>query len=147
MARKILGVIAGYIAMAAFVFILFTLLYLILGTEGAFVPGSYRVSGTWLVLSIVLSFIAAVTGGYICTVIAKNRKTVFILAGIVFVLGLILAIPSLGEYGEAVDMTRNSSLSNMEAMQNAKQPDAVLLLNPVIGALGVLLGARLWKEK
>ncbi len=147
MGRKILGVIVGYISMAAFVFISFTILYLILGTEGSFEPGSYRISATWLFASIILSIIAAVLGGYICTLIAKNKKTAFVLAGIVLVLGLVLAIPSLGGYSEVSELVRDGSLSNMEAMQNAKQPDAILLLNPVIGAIGILLGARLWKDK
>jgi hypothetical protein len=31
----------------------------------------------------------------------------------------------------------------MEAMQNAKQPAWIVLLNPLLGAAGVLVGARL----
>jgi hypothetical protein len=36
MVRNISGVVAGYLAMFAFVFTSFTALYFILGTEGAF---------------------------------------------------------------------------------------------------------------
>lgn len=46
MARKIIGVIVGYIAMAAAIFITFTLLYLILGAEGSFQPGNFQASTT-----------------------------------------------------------------------------------------------------
>jgi len=35
----------------------------------------------------------------------------------------------------------------MTAMQNAKQPPVVLILNPIIGAIGVIAGSRLKKNK
>jgi hypothetical protein len=35
----------------------------------------------------------------------------------------------------------------MEAMQNAKQPAYMLILNPIIGALGVFAGSKLKKGK
>ncbi len=93
MLRKIIGVVAGYVAMAVLIFILFTVLYLILGADGAFQPGNYQASGTWLVLSFILGLIAAVVGGFVCVLIAKDKKAALWLAGLVLVLGLILAIP------------------------------------------------------
>lgn len=147
MARNIIGVIVGYVAMAAFVFISFTVLYLILGTEGSFQPGSYHVSDVWLVLSLILSFAAALIGGYVCMLIAKNKKAAMWFAGIVFVLGLILAIPQLNVSDEEMNKVRTGDVSNFEAMQNAKQPALILLLNPLIGAFGVWAGSRMWKLK
>lgn len=147
MGRKILGVIVGYIAMALSVFILFTILYLILGTEGSFMPDSFQVSTVWLIASIVLSLIAAVLGGYVCTWIAKNNKPALILAGLVLVLGIIMALPKLTAPADQTTKIRSSELSNMEAMQQAEQPTALLILNPVIGAFGIFMGARLRKEK
>jgi hypothetical protein len=141
MARNIIGVIVGYVAMAAFIFISFTILYLILGTEGSFQPGSFEVSTTWLILSIVLGFIAAVVGGYVCVLIAKNKKAAMWLAGIVFVLGIILAIPQFND--EKADLVREGELSNTEAMENAVQPEISLILNPILGALGVLAGSKM----
>ena len=72
MVRKILGVIAGYLAMAAFVFLTFSILYALLGAENTFEPGSYKVSSTWLVLSIILGLIAAIIGGYICILVSRS---------------------------------------------------------------------------
>jgi hypothetical protein len=147
MVRKIIGVIAGYIAMAAFVFITFTILYMILGAEGSFKPGSYQVSTTWIILSIILGLIAALVGGLVCVLIAKDRKVVYWLAGIVFVLGIILAVPQLSVSEEELNKVREENIDNMEAMQNAKQPPLTLILNPIIGAIGVIAGSRLKKEK
>jgi hypothetical protein len=146
MTRKVLGVIVGYIAMVAFVFITYTLLYLILGAEGAFEPKSYHVSFIWILLSIILSFLAAVAGGYICMLIAKDKKSSIIFAAIVFVLGLIFAIPKLGGYDAIKDQIRESTLSNMEAMNMAAQPDFILLLTPIIGAVGVVMGSKIKKK-
>lgn len=147
MARNIISVIAGYVAMAAFVFISFTVLYLILGTEGSFQPASYQVSTAWLVFSFILGFIGALIGGCICALIAKNNKAALWLAGIVFVLGLILALPQLNVPEEEMNTIREGDVSNMEAMQNAKQPDIALILNPFIGAIGVWAGSRMRKQK
>ena len=147
MARKIIGVIVGYVAMAAFVFLSFTILYLILGTEGSFQPGSYQVSTTWLVLSFILGFIGALIGGYICALIAKNNKAAIWLAGIVLALGLIIAIPQLNVSEEEMNKIREGDVPNMEAMQNAKQPALALILNPFIGAIGIWAGSRMWKPK
>jgi hypothetical protein len=147
MLRKIIGVVAGYIAMAAFIFILFTTLYLILGADGAFQPGNYQASTVWLVLSTILGLIAAVIGGLICVIIAKDHKVALWLAGLVIVLGIILAIPSLNVSEAETNKVREGNVDNMEAMQNAKQPPISLILNPIIGAIGVIAGSRLKKNK
>ena len=147
MARKIIGVIVGYIAMAVFVFATFTTLYLILGAEGSFQPGTYQVSKTWLIFSIILGFIAAVIGGLVCVAIAKDHQAAIWLAGLVLVLGIILAIPSLNVPEEEMNKVREGNVDNMEAMQNAKQPPVALILNPIIGAIGVIAGSRLKKNK
>ena len=146
MTRKILGVIIGYIAIAAFMFLTFTTLYLILGTEGAFEPSSFHVSVSWISFSIILTFLAALVGGYVCLIISKDKKTVMILAAIVFVLGIIFAIPKLGGYNEIKNQVRESTLSNMEAMNMAAQPDFILLLTPIVGAAGVVMGFRFKKK-
>jgi hypothetical protein len=143
MARKIIGVIAGYVTMFVFVFLSFTILFLIIGPDGAFQSGSYQVSTTWLILSFVLGLIAAILGGLVCVLIAKERKIALWLAGIVLVLGFLLAIPALGEAESHT--VREGNVDNMDAMQNAKQPPITLILNPIIGAIGVLAGSRLKK--
>lgn len=142
-----MGVIVGYVEMIAFVFISFSVLYLILGTEGSFEPGTYEVSPAWIVMSIILGLIAAALGGYFCTLIARSKKPAIVLAGIVWLLSIIMAIPSLGATEEGIIKKRSTDVSNEEAMQNAKQPVALLLLNPFIGALGVLGGSKLHKNK
>lgn len=147
MVRNILGVVLGYVAIFIFVFITFTVLYFILGADGSFEPGTYEVSFIWIVLSFILGLVAAVLGGYICVLISKNQKTALVLAGFVLVLGLVMAIPALGDTTNEVQEMRSADVPNMEAMQKAKQPAIMLLLNPIIGALGVFAGSKLRKEE
>ncbi len=146
MARKIIGVIVGYIGMAAFVFITFSVTYLVLGTEGAFQAGYYYydVSSAWIVASIVLGFIAAILGGFLCQLIGGSFRASMVLAGIVLVLGIAMAIPSLSQEGS---VPRSGSVDTMEAMSNAYQPPWVASLNPLIGAVGVVLGSRMKRER
>lgn len=147
MVRNILGVVLGYVAMFAFVFISFTVLYLILGADGSFESGTYEVSIVWIIISFILGLAAAVLGGYLCVLISKNNKAVLVLAAIVLIFGIAMAIPALGESADDVYEMRKNDVSNMEAMQNAKQPAYMLILNPIIGALGVFAGSKLKKGK
>lgn len=147
MVRNILGVVLGYVVMFAFVFITFTGLYFLLGADGAFQPDTYEVSLVWIIISFLLGLVAALLGGYLCTLISKNQKATMVLAGIVLVLGIIMAVPALSDSSNEVHEMRTADVPNMEAMQKAKQPPLVALLNPIIGAIGVFAGSKLRKEE
>ena len=54
-----------------------------------------------------------------------------------------MALPVLSESVDEVYEMRSADVPNFEAMQKAKQPPLVALLNPIIGALGVFAGSRL----
>lgn len=147
MGKKILAIIAGYFAMAISVFLSFTFLYFLLGSEGSFAENSYRVSIIWVLLSIVISITAAILGGYVCQWISKNSNTSLLLAVIVLVLGIILAFPALTTTNEYAHQPRTEEVGNLEAMQRAQQPPFILILNPIIGAVGVYFGSQLKREK
>lgn len=140
MGRLIGSVVVGYIVMFVVVFVTFSAAYLGLGTERSFQPGSYEVSMLWNVLSIVLGFIAAVIGGMVCIRIAKDPRGPKWLAGLVLVLGIALAVPTLRQAPPSEP--RTAEVPNLEAMGKARQPPWVALLNPVIGVIGVLVGGR-----
>jgi hypothetical protein len=144
MLRAVLGVIIGYVAMFILVAVSFTIAYMIMGTEGAFREGSFEVTRSWIVLSIIVGIVAALLGGVVCAVIARRgSKAPMVLALLVLILGLLMAIPAMMPAGEEQPATREGDLSNFEAMQQARQPVWIALLNPVIGAAGILLGAAL----
>ncbi len=138
MLRTIGGVILGFVTMAVIVFVSLTVAYLAMGADGAFKPGGYEVTSAWLVVMFFVSFAAAVAGGLVASLVGRNAKVVLGLAGLVFVLGLLSAIPSLAA-AKGEPKVRTGQVSNSEAMMNAKQPPWVALLMPVIGVAGVLL--------
>lgn len=141
MLRSIGAVIGGYVVMFVLVFVTFSGLYLAIGADGAFEPGTYDVSMMWIVTSIVLSILAALAGGYVCESISRGGKAAVGLAILVAVLGLVAAIPPLT--APPSNEARTADVPNMEAMMKAKAPAWAALLNPFIGAAGALAGAKL----
>jgi peptidoglycan/LPS O-acetylase OafA/YrhL len=142
MVRGIVGVIVGYVVMALVVFLTFTLAYLAMGANHAFKPGVFDPSLRWIVISFFLAFIAALVGGYVCAAIAKTKRAAQVLAGIIVVLGILIAIPALRS-NDTRPNVRMGDVPNMEAMQKARTPGWVALMNPLIGAVGVMVGAGL----
>ena len=138
------AVVAGYAVMALIVFVSFSLAFLALGAERTFQPGSYAVTTTWVVVSFVLGFVAAVAGGLVCGLIARADTAPRVLAALVIVLGLAMAVPAVTS--PPAPPTRGPAVSNTEAMMNAREPLWMALANPFLGAFGVLLGAHLRNE-
>ena len=141
--RVVLAVIAGYAAMFIGVFSMLTLAYALLKADGAFKAGSFEVSTAWLMISFVVGFVAAVVGGLVAGRIAPV-KAPKILAGVVLVLGLVMGMVTINsDQWKAPPVPRIGEVSNADAMNNAKQPALTLFLNPILGAVGVMVGASL----
>jgi len=145
MLRAVLSVIAGYLAMSAIVFVTLTLAYVMLGAAGSFKGSSYDVSGTWVAIMFVVGLIAGIIGGVLCAVIAQRTTAPMALAALVFVLGMVMAVPVLTSE-KVQPTTRPAEVGPMDAMQNANQPAMIALAHPFIGAIGVLIGARLVRK-
>jgi vacuolar-type H+-ATPase subunit I/STV1 len=142
MLKNVLAIVAGYFAMAFAVFLSFTVLYLAIGADGAFEPGTYQVSMLWIVVSTVLSFAAAFIGGTVCARIATVDRAPVALAAIVLGLGLVMALPALNPADDTRPTVRTEAVGNLDAMTNARQPTWIAFANPLIGAVGVMAGAR-----
>ena len=89
MMRAILSVVVGYVVMFLAIFLLFSGLYLVLGQERSFQPGSYEPSALWTAVSFGLGAGAAVLGGYVSAAIARTPTPPKVLAGVVLVIGLL----------------------------------------------------------
>lgn len=144
MLRKIVGVVVGYLVYFVAVFCTFTALYLAVGANGAFRPGSYETSMLWNCAVLVLTLIAAIVGGYVCVWIARSAGAVKGLAVFMVVIGLLFEIPAFMASSEPAK-ERTAEVGNLEAMGSAKMPIWIMLLNPVIGVAGVMIGGRLKK--
>jgi hypothetical protein len=113
-----------------------------MGANGAFKPGVFDPSLLWIGVTFFLGFLAALVGGYTCLAIAKTKRAAQVLAGLVLLLGILVAIPALTANDRRPNM-RVGDVSNMDAMRKARTPGWVALMNPVIGAVGVMVGAGL----
>ena len=138
MLRNIFAAIVGYVAMAAAHFALFSLLWLTAGPSRAFEPGSWEVSGGWVLVQVVLGLVGAYIGGQVCAWVAHDAKGAAILIGLVIVLGVVNALIS----AEMAAGPRPDDVTMMEATAGARQPVWYLWLNPLIGAVGVWFGTR-----
>ena len=145
MLRSILGAIAGYVLLFIVTFATFTIAYLVMGAETAFSPGGYDVSITWIAVSTVLGFIAAVVGGYVASIVGRGGTAVKILAGIILVLGLMMA--AMVAVSPRPTEERAADTPNMEAMAKAQTPLWIAILNPLIGIAGVLVGGSLHRPR
>ena len=146
MVRAILSVIAGYVALFVVVMATFMVAVPALGTERVLAPGTYFPSPLWLVVSFALGLLAAIVGGWVCALIARAPKPPVALAVLVVVLGLVSAVFQMVSPDERPTV-REGEVSMAEAMQNARQPAWVAFLNPLVGAAGVLFGARLGRRE
>ncbi len=142
MVKQMLAIIAGYIAIALIIMLIFTLAYKLMGADGAFKSGTYEVSALWIGVSIFTSLVAAVIGGYITTLLSRDFKAGVGLAVLLLFLGLFNAYHQDRKDG-ATSRQRAGDISNTEAMMNAREPLWVAVVNPILGAIGVLAGARL----
>lgn len=137
MLRNILAAIAGYLVMAAVLFVLFSLLWVTLGPTNAFQPDSWVVSDYWVIGTVVLGFAAAYIAGRVCARIGHDARAATILIALVIVLGVVRALMQVEMAGP-----RPEDLSMMEATEGARHPVWFDWLNPLIGAAGVWLGSR-----
>ena len=143
MARSIIAVIASYILMFVLTFITFSCMYMVLRADGSFKPGTFESSNLWMGTAFVASFVIAVIAGFVCAAIARGGKAPLVLAIVVFVLGLLLAVPSLVAKRTNAGLVRVGDVPMMEAMQKAQEPDWAPFALPFIGAAGVLIGGKL----
>ena len=141
MARFITAIVLGYLVMLVAVVGIFTVTYPLLGVDKLFEPGTYEAARGWIVLSFAIGLVAAMAGGALCARIAPGTQAPLWLAAIVLVLGGLMAIPVVMNADSNRGSVRPDYVTMSEAMTNAEQPVWVALLNPIIGALGVLIGA------
>lgn len=139
MGRAIAGVVVGLIVSWVVVFVGLTAAFFALGLEKIYKPGVYEVSTTWILVSIVVGLAAALIAGVTCAKIANATKPAFVLALVMFVLGIGMVFVEMGK--DHTPQPRTGDAQMFDAMSKTTQPVWVAMLNPVIGAVGVIAGA------
>lgn len=138
MIRSVIAVIASYIAMAIVVLALFSGMWFGLGPDRLLKPGSYQGSIVITILAPSITIIAGLFGGWMCAKIARGTKPVLVLAGIVVVLGGLLAAFTLQKPYPADP--RPEGMTVQQIMEIGREPTWFAIANPIIGAAAILLG-------
>jgi len=145
MIHNIASIIAGYIAIFAILLIGSTVAYMALGDEGMY----ELTTPPWAITSVGVNLISAILGGIVCALIARSPKAPLVFAVIVFILGLLAALPVLtsgdAARGEGVTMENMLGMTMFEMMRQT--PIWYALANPFIGAAGIMLGASIVRKK
>lgn len=140
---KAFGVaLAGYILMFVVLFATLTAVYFALGTERTFLPGSYAVTPLWIAVFCFFQFDSGLVAGIVVSKLSRDRKVPLILAGMTLVFGVLMALPAM-QSGVQETLTRDGSLTNMQAMMQAQTPVWTQLTAPALAAIGVIAGATL----
>jgi len=146
MVRSIIAVVVSYIAMFFLNFLGFVGLYAIVGPRHAFRPRLYLASNRWILMGLAVMFVSGIIVGLICAAIARGRKATLALAGLILVVGLLLAIPSIMKSRANAGMVRVGDVTSREAMEMASWPVWAPLVFPFVSAVGALVGGKLKKQ-
>lgn len=138
MLRSIVAVVATYIVMSVLIVGAFMGLWFGLGPDRLLLPNSWKGNLLLCIAAPAITVLAGLFGGWMCAKIARGRKPVIVLAGLVFVLGMIVAYSTLQKPFPADP--REPGLTMQQLMEKGREPTWLALLNPIIGAAAVLAG-------
>lgn len=141
MLKAVLAVAAGYFTMAIAVAVLTLGLFLLLGPDRAFQPGTYEVSTAWVIACFSASLVSAIIGGLVCARIS-GPGAVKALAALVVALGVLLALPAMIPANDPRPLVRPPDTPSLVAITNSRQPPWAAVAFPFVGAIGVLIGGR-----
>jgi hypothetical protein len=146
MFRAVLATLVGLVVMIVLVFGILGAAYVALGADRAYKPGTYDPSTAWIAATLVVGFLAAVVGGTLAARIGGHRGVRGLIV-MVLALGAVNLIAQLSLKKEAPP-PRTGDVSLQESMEHSCQPLWVGIANPLVGVLGVALGAaRAGKRK
>ena len=140
--RNLGAAVLGYVAVALVSFVLPTIMWLVLGPDGAFRPDSWDTSPAWNGGWIVVAVVGAAAGGFVCAKVAADRYGVWILVALLLVGGAL----SLAFYVPAEAGVRPADVGMTVGMGAARIPTWIGWLNLPLAAVGALLGARIAQQ-
>ena len=143
MLRKILAALLGYVVIVVIALAGIGIGWTILGGQGAFEGEGPQPSTVWILLNLAIGLVAAVVAGRVAAVVGGSSSSAKILAGIVLVLGFLLAAAAQFAPVERQPIDKPvAEMSFREAGEHAEQPGWYNWIMPLLGAAGVLFGGR-----
>jgi magnesium-transporting ATPase (P-type) len=144
MLRIIAGIIVGFIVMAVVVMVAFAIPMAVFGLEGTFQPNSYWTTNTFNMIVLIGGFVAAIIGGLVCGLIARNAKAAFALAAIVLVMGVVSVVTNMNKPDPPA---RTEPVTFQSISQYGKEPHWFAISKTVTAVIGLLIGSALVKRR
>ena len=150
--KSAVSILLGYLSMITFVVGTLNLGWTTLGQSLTLKEDSYQVTILWILLSLGLSLVGGVLGGYVCTTLAGEGQPVRILAIVVLGVGILFAVIearslSEGEVVSASEVAAAELLSFSQARSVIVQPQWFSFILAPVGAVGVYIGGMLRLRK
>ena len=136
--------------MVAVTMICITAAWALLGGGFAFRGGTTEPSTVWSIMNCVFGAGAGIAGGIVAAAVGKQTTRIpeIALAGLVLVLGLAMAVVTLGAAPSELPQGKTvEDLTFFEAGNVVRSPDWYNFTIPCIGAAAVLLGANFANKK
>lgn len=141
--RAVGGFLAGWLAMGLVVIAGFLLLPLLLGIERVFEPGLYQATPLWIALAMPIGLAGGCAGGWLAARIG-GRGPVFALAALMLASTLLVELAREPDGPPAVRAADQSTFEALvAAREHAREPLVTRVTNPLVGLLGLGLGASL----
>jgi hypothetical protein len=141
MLRSIAAVVLSYIAMAILVMVAFAGLWMGLGPDRLLEPGSWKGNLFFTIAVPTITAVAGLFGGWMCVKIGRGKGPAMALAALVMVLGMTMAYFTMQK--PEPTGPRDPGMTMEQIMEKGREPTWVAISNPIIGAVTVLLAARL----
>src|SRR5437868_2277777 len=141
MLKSILAIIVSYVVGNLVFFGIVTGCFFLFGVERVFLPDSYEVSSAWLAVTLIVSLLGAMVAGYVCHSISHSWRTCQVLALIVLMFTSISCIVQLRHINPDAPNIRAGDVGYFDAMKLGVPPRWLPFVNPIVGCMGVLIGA------
>ena len=143
--RAVAGFLAGWLAMGLVVFGLFLVGPLVLGIERVFEPGLYQATPLWIGLAMGIGLLGAMLGGWVAARLGRGRGPAVALAVLVVVSTILSELSRKPETDATAVRPPGQSVLEvlMESREHAFEPLVTRVTNPIVGLLGLWLGASL----
>lgn len=146
MLRKILAVVVGLIVMMVIVSAGFTAGVFGLGLDWILEPGRYEATMRWSLIAMGTGLVAAAAGGLVCAIVSRSSGAPKVLAACVLVLGALSAITTVVSTRPDPGPRPAGELMG-DTLKKLEEPTWVAIANPVVGCVGVMIGARVGRRR
>jgi hypothetical protein len=151
MLRIIAGIIVGWIVMAVLVIATFAIAMAVLGMENILKPGSYWTTDTFNIIVLGGGLLAAIIGGVVCKIIARDSRATLALAAIVLAMGIGSYVMNANKPDPPARIPGTGQPTMMEMGQDmathGKEPHWFAIAKTVLGVAGLVIGSSLIKGR